>query len=276
MLKPMRFIIAVLALCAVLPASVVHASLGIDPAFIEMDLERGRPSDVITVTNVTKQETRYRAQTVHFIYTKDGNFEIVEPDGQSLAPWIKFNPKEFVLAPQESRAIRLSVIPPGNLRDGEYWAALRFEPLVGIVSTGDSGEGHSVAIEVITNINVPVIGHVGKLDHTVGLADLQAWRDVDGIRILTSLKSTGNARARVKGTYEVVDAAGAVVAEGLMGEDTLLAGGERVFVRLAEDDFPDGEFTVRVRYTSDRFEEALAGQTTVRDDAPDGYADVLR
>lgn len=261
---------ALLALFALLLPSFVRASLAIEPAFIELKLDRGRPSEVITVMNTTDFETRYRAQIVHFVYTKDGNFKMLEPDEQSLAGWVKFNPREFTLAPKESRAIRVTVIPPGNLEDGEYWAALRFEPLVGIVSRAEDGEGRSVALEVRANILVPIVGQVGKMTHHCDLVDLKAWRHEGGVAIVAFLANTGSARVRVKGSYEILDAAGNALGEGLIGEDTILAGGERVFARAVEADLPQGECSVRVRYASEKLEEALAGQTRIRDEAPEG------
>ncbi len=272
MFKAATIVTAVLAVATVLLPSSGRASLSIDPAFVELSLEKGRPSEVITVTNVTQQEMRYRVRAVHFVYTRGGNFEEIEPDDKSLALWTKFNPKEFTLAPKGSQAIRLTIVPPGNLKDGEYWAALRFEPLVGIPASGDDGEGRSVALEVRTNILVPVVGHIGKVTAVCELKDLQAWRTDDGLAVLAYVANIGNGRVRVKGFYEVLDPSGAVVADGLIGEDTMLSGGERLTARAVEGDFPEGEYTVRVRYESEKLEKPLAGQTRVRDEAPAGYA----
>ena len=66
-----------LALFSLLVPSLAVAALSIEPAFVELSLDRGRPAEVITVTNVTDQETRFRAHAVHFVYTPDGNFAMV-------------------------------------------------------------------------------------------------------------------------------------------------------------------------------------------------------
>ncbi|MFH1689090.1 MAG: hypothetical protein ABIE42_02495 [Candidatus Eisenbacteria bacterium] len=257
-----------LALLALLLPSLAGATLSIEPAFVELALDKGRPSAVITVTNVTDQETRYRAQPAHFVYKTDGNFELQEPDGQSLALWLKFNPREFTLAPKESRAIRLSVVPPKNLDDGEYWAALRFEPLEGIISRGDDGAGRSVAVEVRANILVPIVGRVGEQTYVCDFKDLKAWRSDEGVAIVASIVNTGTARVRVNGSYEIVDSAGNEVAGGVFGEATILAGGERVFSQVVEGEFPDENYDVRIRYTSETLKDDLAGLTHVRNEAP--------
>ncbi|MBU1071741.1 DUF916 domain-containing protein, partial [bacterium] len=262
---------AVLALCLLILSTPAAASLSVQPAFVELDLSKGRPAKVVTVTNVSDQELRYRAETVHFVYTAGGSFETVEPDAQSMASWIKFNPREFTLAAGESRSIRLTVVAPKNLDDGEYWAALRFEPLVGLVSKSEVTDGKSVAIEVRTNILVPIVGRKGDLVFQCSLTDLKAWRSDQGFAVVASVANTGNGRARVVGTCEVLDADGNPVADGPLGEDTILAGGERRFERLLAGDYPPGAYTVRVRCTSKNFKDVLAGQTGVRDEPPAGY-----
>lgn len=259
---------AAAALAVLLAASPAAASLSVEPALIHMDLDKGRPADVVTVTNMTDQEVRYRVLAVHFVYTRTGELQMVEPNEQSLALWLKFNPKEFTLTPKESRTIRLTVVAPSDLKDGEYWAALRFEPLKGYVSRGDDGEGRSVAIEVRANILVPIIGQVGEPSFVCDLKGLRAWRKDEGIAISAELVNSGNTRVRVKGSYEILDSSGTAVADGLIGEDTIMSGSERVFARVVEGNFPEEAYNVRVRYASDNLEEDLAGQTSVRDEAP--------
>jgi len=262
--------LCLLALGLTVLSTPVAASLTVQPAFVELDLSKGRPSEIVTVTNNSDQELRYRAKTVHFVYTEGGSFETVEPDGQSMADWIKFNPREFTLGAGESRTIRLSVLAPGNLDDGEYWAALRFEPLVGLMNRSEATDGKSVAIEVRASILVPVVGRKGDLLFRCDLTELKAWRSEGGLAVVASVANVGTGRARVTGTYEVLDAAGEPVADGPLGEDTILAGGRRSFERLVKGDYPPGEYTIRVRCTSKNFEDVLAGQTRVRDEAPSG------
>ncbi len=259
------FGLGLLALAAVVLLSTGRASavLSVHPAYVELNLDRGRPSEILTVTNLTDEEVRYRAKVRHFLYTKEGGIQHLPPDEHSLASWTKLNPKEFTIPPKGSRVIRLSVIAPRNLAPGEYWADIEFEPLEGRVTEADDGEGRTIRLEVTASILVPIVGQVGTLTYQVQLQDLSAWKTETGIRVSAHLANTGTGRIGIKGTYEVLNASDEVVAEGLIGDDTILAGGERVFVRLAEGEFLDDEYMVRVRYTSRRIEETIAGQTSV-------------
>jgi hypothetical protein len=250
--------------CLVLAAVRANASLSVSPSYIELEIGKGRPSQALTVSNVTDTETRYRIQVVHFGFSKEGNVEIVPPDSRSLSPWVKCNPREFSLAPRASRAIRLTVIPPQSLAPGEYWAAVWFEPLSAPVDSMADSTGRKGRIQVMTNLLIPIFGQVPRVNYHGELTNVAAMRAPGGIKLVTRLANTGDGRLQVKGTYEVLDAAGARVAQGPIGEDTVLAGGVRVFGQFVKGEFPEREYTIRVRYESPKLAAVLGGQTSVR------------
>lgn len=267
-------VIALMLLGGIAPDSAL-ATISIHPARIELTLDRGRPSRTITVTNLTDAETRYRAHVRHFTYSKTGAIIQIPPDEHSLAKWTKMNPREFTLPPRGSRVIRLSVIPPKKLTDGEYWAAIEFEPLQGRMVESEDAAGRTMRLEVTASIVVPIIGHVGDLEYGFDLIDLKAWKKDDGVVVSAHVGNTGTGRLRVEGFYEVLNPAGEVIAEGLIGDDVVLFGGERIFTRVAQGDFPGAGYTVRVRYTADKTDELAAGQTQVALEAPEEPEPVL-
>jgi len=255
--------VALAVVLGVLAPSPALATLSIHPAYVEFNLDRGRPSETITVTNLTDGEMRYRAHVRHFLYTRDGAILQVEPDEHSLAAWTKLNPKEFTLPGKGSRVIRLSVIPPNNLAPGEYWAAIEFEPLEGRIAEGEDAAGRKVRLEVTASIMVPIVGQVGEIEYGFDLKDLMALKEEGGISIAAHLVNTGTGRLGLKGTFEILRVSGEVVSEGLIGDDTVLAGGERIFTQTVRGTFPDSLYIARVRYSSSRIEKPVAGQTRV-------------
>lgn len=94
--------------------SPAAASLSVSPSYIDLEVGKGRPSQAITVANVTDTEMRYRVHVVHFTFSQNGDIEMVPSDEHSLAPWIKCNPREFTLGPKASRAIRITIVPPNG------------------------------------------------------------------------------------------------------------------------------------------------------------------
>jgi hypothetical protein len=255
---------ALIIACLFLAAARGEASISVSPSYIEFEIGKGRPSQALTVTNVTDQEARYRIQVVHFGFSKDGGVEMVPADAHSLVPWIKCNPREFSLGPKAARTIRLTVVPPTSLAPGEYWAAVWFEPLSMTLDSTEDNSGRKGSVHVMTNILVPIFAQAPRVLYRGELTNLAATRDTSGIRIVASLSSTGNGRLQVKGTYEILNAGGTQVAKGPIGSDTILAGGMRIFPQLVKGDFPDPEYTIRVRFESPKLATALGGQTSVR------------
>lgn len=247
------------SLLLLVPASGV-GSLSIRPAFVEIELGKGRPSESISVENVTSEEARYRIQVVHFTYNEAGNLTIVPPDKHSMASWIKCNPLEFTLAPKASRAVRLTIIPPKSLDPGEYWAAIWFEPLSYMTSVSEGG-GRKVALKVETNILIPVIGRTPGVVYKCDLTDLSATKSSEGIDIAATVENPGSGRVKLKGSYEILNSAKAQVAHGLIGDDTIMAGGKRIFTQKVKGEFPDAEYLVRVQYASEKLPAILAGET---------------
>ena len=241
-----------------------EGSLSIRPAYLQIELGKGRPSESITVENITNEEARYRIQVIHFNYDQGGNIVMIPPDEHSMATWIKCNPLEFTLAPKASRAIRLTIIQPKSLVPGEYWAAVWFEPLTWVTSTSADSMGHKVSLKVETNILIPVIGRTPGVVYKADLAGLSATKTKDGIDIAATVLNPGTGRVRLKGNYEILNAAKSEVAHGLIGEDTIMAGGKRIFKQEIKGKFPDAEYLVRVQYASESLPAVLAGEFRLR------------
>jgi hypothetical protein len=257
-----------LLVCAslLLSAAPGKASISVSPSYVLLEAGKGRPSQPISVTNLADKEVRYRIKVVHFSFTETGNVEVVPADAHSLESWIKCNPREFSLAAKSTRAIRLTVVPPKSLGPGEYWAAVWFEPLDSPPdSTADSTAGGKHGqIRIAINILVPIFFDVPRLVFNGELTNVTAARATGGLKLDARLSNTGTGRIKVKGSYEVLDAGGKQVAQGPLGEDTILVGGNRVFSLLARGDFPGREYTVRVGFESAKLGRVLGGQASVR------------
>jgi hypothetical protein len=257
--------VALVLACLIAAVTCAEASISVSPSYIELEVGKGRPSQPITIGNASDQEERYRVHVVHFGFSESGDVQMIPTDAHSLAPWIKCNPREFTLGPKSSRAVRLTVVPPKSLPPGEYWAAVWFEPLTGRTNTPAGNRSGKAAVQVVTNVLVPIFGEVPHVDYRCELKDLMAAKTKGGIAIAARLANTGSGRVRLKGSYEILSGgADAPVAQGLIGEDTVLAGGQRIFKQIVKGTFPQDEYTIRVRYESPSLATVLGGQTSVR------------
>lgn len=78
-----------------------YAGISIAPAYVDVRLDKGRPSGEFVVTNVGNSEERYRVQSLHFTFSREGGLVKTRPDAHSLAPWLIFNPKELTPAGED-------------------------------------------------------------------------------------------------------------------------------------------------------------------------------
>jgi hypothetical protein len=256
------------ALVLLAAPSATRAAMMIQPSLIETRLDAGTYASTLIVTSSDTTAQRYRINVEHFVFNDKGTVRTVPPDEHSLVSWIKLNPKEFELAPKETRMIRIAVVPPAQVKPGEYWAALEFEPLQGQMAEAER-DGRTVRLQIISSILIPVIGQIGQMKYGADVRDLTAWKTEKGVEVRARLGNDGNGRLRMKGTYELIGGDGAVASEGILGDGTILVGQERVFGQRLEGSYPDG-CSVRVKFGSDKLAEVLTGEAPVDATPPSG------
>jgi hypothetical protein len=252
-------------LLAALPAGVSRGAVGVDPAFVELRLDRGRPAGRFIISNLGETEERYRIRVVHFQILENGGLREVPPDGNSLAPYIRFNPKELTLPARTKRAVRFAVLTRRGLKPGEYWAAMELESLKTTVGRGADAGGRELKIEIVPTIMVPIFGRAGKVQCAGKLLTVTTQQGKKATQVECTVANTGTGRLLIRGDYEVLGADGNVVHKGQCGYSYVLPGARRRFVTDLTPDIPEGSYTIRVRYSSPQLE------TNLTDEAPLAY-----
>lgn len=244
-------------------ATALRADLSIAPAFVEVTLDKGRPTGQFEIANLGDKEERYRVKALFFNFSADGRLQRLEPDEHSLSSSIKFNPTEVLVAPKASRVVRFVILPKPNLPPGEYWAAMELENLNTQVGKGADAGGHELKIEVITTILVPIFGKAGTVRYEGDLGAFKAEPDDMGTRLEATVTNQGTGRLLVKGQYEITDAAGKSVAKEEFGYAYILPGRERRFVDHVKVPLPAGQYTLSVRYESPQLKNPLESRTNL-------------
>ncbi|MEN6423746.1 MAG: hypothetical protein ABFE13_00170 [Phycisphaerales bacterium] len=254
--------VAMAGLC--LLAGTLRADIGIKPAFVEVNLDAGRPSGVFFVSNLGDTEERFRVNAVHFTYTEKGALQ-ASPTGQySLAPYIRFNPRELTLAPKTQRAVRFAIVPKEKLVEGEYWASMELESLaVNEALAQDEKTGRSVRLKTVTAIMAPIFGTVGKASYSGQVQDLQLAVENGSPVIKTLVTATGTGRLGLKGRYEILDASGVTVNDGPLGSAYVLRGARRWLTRKVEAGIPNRQYTVKVSFEAAHLAQPLAMEALV-------------
>ncbi len=232
--------------CVFQGAEVAHGSLSISPAFLEISLDRGRPSGQFVISNTGDNTVRYRIQASHFTFGADGSFQVIPPDENSLSEWIKFNPRELSLPPKSSQRVRFVIIPRGQLRDQLYWGAMELESLQPNISRGEDQHGRSMTLAVIPAIVVPIFASHGDLKYDFEIKDLKVHKTEQALTFETMVHNTGTGQLMTEGYYDLVDAAGDEVASGKFLHTYIMPNTRVQVENLINHELPSGEYQLRV------------------------------
>ena len=246
-------------------AAVLWSGIGIKPAYVEVNMDDRRPAGRFIITNAGDEQERYRVNAIHFTYSPMGGLT-QSPTGQfSLAPWIRFNPKEIVLPPKTQVAVRFAVVPRGKLQQGEYWAAMELESLNVTIATSKNEETQrSVKLKTISTIMVPIFGIVGDVEYAGVIESMDFTAHEDKVYVKALVAATGNGRIGAKGMYEITDASGHVVTEGPLGKAYVLRGGKRWFATAVDtSELVDGPYMVRVTFEAAHLEQPLSREIQI-------------
>ena len=252
-----------LAVLFLLPGAL-QANLGIKPAFVEVNMDQGRPAGAFLIANLGDKEERFRIKAVHFLYTEQGVLKRSPTGDYSLAPWTYFNPRELTLAPKTQRAVRFAVVPRGKLVEGEYWAAMELESLaVNETVSKNEQTGRSVRLRTVTSILAPIFGAVGKVEYDGEIQDVHATIE-KGVPVLKVLVVTrGSGRLGIVGNYEMKDASGAIVDSGSLPAAYVLRSARRWLTKRIQKEIPPGTYTVTTTFPAAHLKEPLTKTVTV-------------
>jgi len=256
--KPLLVVFLCLAVLGWLHCPPADAGISISPAVISVDLDKqARPAGEFVIRNTGDTTERYRIMASHFEIGRGGELNKVEPNENSLANWIKFNPREFTLPPKSRRSIRFVVIPEGRIADRrEYWCFMELESLVQNEATATDSLNRTMTVRVVPSILVPIFAKKGKVPYGAEISKSTISGEA-APRIESVLVNTGRGHLFVDGVFEVLDASGDIIQEGGMGRTYLMPGNERMFRAGLRDDLPEGEYVVRLEYSSSQLSDPV-------------------
>ena len=244
-------------------ASACPGGIGITPAFVDVRLDKGRPAGKFTVSNVGKTEERYRVKMIHFEILENGGLRRVPPNAKSLAPWVKFNPKELVLPPKSKRSVRFVIVPRGKVKAGEYWGAMELESLKAGIRSSKDDAGREIRIEVIPTILVPVFAQMGEVVHRGSVMSVHMVRGKTGPTLQTRVVNRGTGRLLLHGNYTLTDAAGRKVATGVCGHGYVMPSTRRRYAVPIKVPLGAGTYSASIRFTSPQLKVPLSYEQSV-------------
>lgn len=203
-MKKLLFIILLLSY------SILSYSLNFSVAPTGFAVELSKPStQEVTILNNTTDPLRLEAT-----FQADSNFGEKYNINSNLAIF----PKTISLKPAGKQIVRFRIKPDSKLQDGEYKSSLVLTEVPGeikTVSDGNTPQGVSSNLKMITEISIGVYGYKGNLIHKGTLSDIKLNYNRNSAVISASSFSEGN--TSLKFSYSLKVQSSDIVSSGLLG-----------------------------------------------------------
>lgn len=267
--KVSGFSVLAAALLALFSTGGPALAISVKPAILDLQIKAGeRRTGAFTVINTSDAEERFRAEPASFSLTRDGQVQPAPTDSFSAAEWIKFNPKEFTLAPRGGQQIRYTLVVPPEVKSRDLWCVLEFKNLAARTFSTDSSEalasGRSIDLSVSTAIVVPIFVQVGDVKYEWSIIELKTEMSDQGPQVSITLGNTANGRIPFTTAVDIVNGQGETVAQEKLGTLSLFPLSERVVQVPIKTKLDPGEYTVRVVVSSEKAHDQVAGETSLR------------
>ena len=207
-----RFYSFLLILLCAATAPRSQATLGLMPMEVQQKITQAdnRITDDVEIYNGGDAPVHISGSVVDFSLTTGGEYRYAEAGStpRSCANWIKLSPAEFNLAPKKSMRVRYTITAPAGFNE-EARAMMFFQSRPLPTQTGSG-------VNILVSMRMGCKVFVTPSQKLAGAPRISDMEFVNGPKQLAkvSLRNDGSATFRAKGTMEVQDETGRVVAQG--------------------------------------------------------------
>ncbi len=186
------FLITNISFCGLLlfnkPA---NAEVNVSPLVISTQAKQGTATGFITLVNTGNEEAKMNLYALPFTYNLKG-FQTLESSPNDLSPYLIFSPTEVVLAPKQTRRVRLLVRLLPSMTLGEYRAVIFAEPFKAKQTSG---------LSINTRIGVVVYVHQGESKEKLIVQETSY--DIKDKKLYLLVNNTGNITLRSQVKWEL-------------------------------------------------------------------------
>jgi P pilus assembly chaperone PapD len=223
-MKPILRSIFILLLSSAITSSA-HATFGIMPMEVQQKMAAGetRLTDEIEVYNGSDQPVHITGSVVDWKLTPRGEYEYSEAgtDPLSCAKWIQLSPATFNVLPKKSVRVRYTITAPQAAFEERH--AMIFFLSRPLPSKTSDGMGVMVATRMGCKVFVSPAQAAPK---TGKIADMD-FQAAANPRVKVLVQNTASTMFRAKGTLQVRDEDGTVVAQAASNSAQVLPGATR-------------------------------------------------
>ena len=246
--------LAVVGLVA-LSASSAHA-VTVSPTAVYITSRN--PSALLTLINTGSRPEEIEL-SIGFGYPMSDSagvlrVDIVDSAGggePSLTSFLRVFPRRLVLQPGQRQVVRVMVSMPAGAADGEYWGRVLVKSRGGEPPIEQNQGNVRMQLALETTFATAVFYHKGDVKTGIAVPAASARRLADSVQFTIDLTREGNSAFLGRVRAELVNAAGATVADV---EDVVAVyrALRRRFVLRTEAPLPAGAYTVRYLVDTER------------------------
>jgi len=191
-------------ICLVMSSSLFgQIYFGITPIRAEHSGKPGESfTDIFQIRNSASHPIRIKVYAENWTIQPDGvpAFIGTEPTSYSCRDWIKVNPQDFRLMPEEIKSVRYTVTIPSDVPAAGYHASVSFET-VPDTTTPKAASGMVFTGKIAAAVYVKV----GQVPIEGDLLDIKLAKKDNAQVLILVVKNTGKTHFRTKGRIEVYD-----------------------------------------------------------------------
>lgn len=174
---------------------------GITPIRIEHKIGKGKSlTDAIWVRNNGSSPLRLKVYVENWYLQYDGTPIFVGSNSvpYSCKNWIKVNPQNFRLMPNEIKLVRYTITVPENSSEGGYHGAISFENV-----PFDETERKTSAMFFTGKIAAIIYVKIGDIEPIGKIFDLKISENNNSTEFIILIKNDGKTHFRTKGNIEI-------------------------------------------------------------------------
>ena len=227
-MKSLQILLISIATIATLaaPSYALYASedggISVTPSILRIDLHQDPDTAEIIYTNRSKEAVSLHLQVKNFSALEDGWKVSFLPDNNSenfqysLSSWIKFDNDTVLLAPQESKTVKI-FIDKQNLPPGAHYASIQ------ATIQQDNTPG-TLGLKGILSSLLFIRGSTGQeiVSGTIQKLVLSTTHFSFPTNATFAFNNTGNVESAPYGELRVTTSSGKLVAKGVINTDSLI------------------------------------------------------
>lgn len=195
-------------------APALAQSVEVSPLRVELAMNKGASyTQAVTLSNQGSDPVRIRARLQDWFIAKDGTpqFDSPPPEAERAfvaTSWVRMAPPEQVVQPGQQAIVRFTTTAPADAADAGYRAAILFE----FAPANADPLASRRAVQFRSRVATLVYMNVGHVSPAIELSDLASrHRPNEAPTIVATLRNSGRANVRTKGTVTLRDAGGQAV-----------------------------------------------------------------